>query len=614
MIAADIENRAFLTPKLEIVSIDPNCMEYDDWDDNDDDDDGGSSCSTTPSISSSSGFKSHENDSEDLFDEDNLRRPHNIPSSKDLSIASDHSYEKNTGSESIFTDNSKEFQTNCDQFDAYANVVNWLDSTSAMPLFPKPIKIKRQSDFPIEVLDHKRIELGGPINKTESQRIDSENAVAHKRNQLHDKRNAENLVHHPLTNAEPTPKQLDKVTEKSCGPVNNILFEKNQIETINRPNNVQPVQVKKKLNLEEYLKRRPDLKRHSSKVNEMKTEPNDWTANQNDAKQDKEYIAKSIQDLYEEIIVVSIGSNTDVTIPFNENLSGDVQSIKLISEITDTITKVKNDSNSLIASIRDVIIKKSSNLNCNGNNVPDSTNSEVVNETEHGEDKTIMHLKKDRIRNKCASVGVQTDCDIRFPVLERPKIAVYAKSLSRSPSTSSRSSYSSYSSDNRKRKSSNDTRRSISRSNYSSWSNLGFEKSYKRSRQENDERCTVYVGRIETTTSKEDLKKKFEKYGPIKEISTHQKKNGMKFGFVTFKSAKDAYNTIDGSAADSSISTYDISFGGRRAFCKESYLDLDNTNVYQQGYVLPTVQQNDSFEDLLRKVKLEIESSQKHIK
>lgn len=86
MIAADIENRAFLTPKLEIVSIDPNCMEYDDWDDDDDD---GSSCSTTPSISSSSGFKSHENDS-DLYEEDNLHQPHNMSSSKDLSIASDY--------------------------------------------------------------------------------------------------------------------------------------------------------------------------------------------------------------------------------------------------------------------------------------------------------------------------------------------------------------------------------------------------------------------------------------------------------------------------------------------------------------------------------------------
>lgn len=304
------------------------------------------------------------------------------------------------------------------------------------------------------MLDHKRIELGRPLNRNESQKIDSENAIAHKRtNPLHDKCNAENLVHPPLNNVESiTPKQNDKLTEKSCGPVNNILFEKNQIETTNRLNNSHPVQTKKKLNLEEYLKRRPDLKLQLSKASEIKTEPIDWTANQGDEKRDKECVTNSIQDLYEEIIVVSMGVNTDVTIPFDENLSGDVQSIKLISEITDTITKVKSDSNSLIASIRDVIIKKSSNLNCNSNNASDSTNSEIVSETEHGEDKTIMHLKKDRIRNKCASVGVQTDCDIRFPVLERPKIAAYAKSLSRSPSTSSRSSYGSYSSDNRKSK------------------------------------------------------------------------------------------------------------------------------------------------------------------
>jgi hypothetical protein len=85
MIAADVEPREILTPKLEIVSIDPNYMEYD-WDD--------SSCSTTPSISSSSGFKSHENDSEDLFEEDLLHQQHNRSSFKEISIASDPSFGK----------------------------------------------------------------------------------------------------------------------------------------------------------------------------------------------------------------------------------------------------------------------------------------------------------------------------------------------------------------------------------------------------------------------------------------------------------------------------------------------------------------------------------------
>lgn len=318
------------------------------------------------------------------------------------------------------------------------------------------------------MLDHKRINFGSPTIKIESQIDDSENTVtANKRNQLHDKYNAENLSHHhqQLTNTEKlSSKHVDiKSTDKPCGPINNILFEKNQIETTNRVK-TSPVKTKRKLNLEEYLRRRPDLKVNSSKVSEIKQEPIDWGTNPTDAERKEESPATTIQDLYEEIIVVSIGSNTDVTIPVNERLSGDNQSLKLMSEITDTIAKVKNDagehiaSNTLIASIRDVIIKKSSSLNCssinaNSNTTDSTTNDEIVKEElEHGEDKTIMHLKKDRVRNARTSIGVQTDCDIRFPALERPKTLIYSKSLSRSPSTSSRSSYSSYSSDNRKSK------------------------------------------------------------------------------------------------------------------------------------------------------------------
>lgn len=60
--------------------------------------------------------------------------------------------EKDTESKSIFTDDSEKFQTNCYRIDAYTNVVNWLDSTSSLPLFPKPIKVKgHKNDFPIEV-------------------------------------------------------------------------------------------------------------------------------------------------------------------------------------------------------------------------------------------------------------------------------------------------------------------------------------------------------------------------------------------------------------------------------------------------------------------------------
>lgn len=48
----------------------------------------------------------------------------------------------------------------------------------------------------------------------------------------------------------------------------------------------------------------------------------------------------------------------------------------------------------------------------------------------------------------------------------------------------------------------------------------------------------------------------------------------MKYGFVTFARPCDAFTAIDDSSKNSAICHYDISFGGRRAFCREKYLDL----------------------------------------
>lgn len=47
-----------------------------------------------------------------------------------------------------------------------------------------------------------------------------------------------------------------------------------------------------------------------------------------------------------------------------------------------------------------------------------------------------------------------------------------------------------------------------------------------------------------------------------------------KYGFVTFARPVDAYTAIDDSANNPTIKNYDISFGGRRAFCRDKYLDL----------------------------------------
>lgn len=49
-----------------------------------------------------------------------------------------------------------------------------------------------------------------------------------------------------------------------------------------------------------------------------------------------------------------------------------------------------------------------------------------------------------------------------------------------------------------------------------------------------------------------------------------------KYGFVTFERPADAYTAIDTCSKNPAIKDYDISFGGRRAFCREKYLDLGN--------------------------------------
>lgn len=46
------------------------------------------------------------------------------------------------------------------------------------------------------------------------------------------------------------------------------------------------------------------------------------------------------------------------------------------------------------------------------------------------------------------------------------------------------------------------------------------------------------------------------------------------YGFVTFQHKMDAYEAVERGNDDPSIPKYDISFGGRRAFCKTRYSDL----------------------------------------
>lgn len=48
----------------------------------------------------------------------------------------------------------------------------------------------------------------------------------------------------------------------------------------------------------------------------------------------------------------------------------------------------------------------------------------------------------------------------------------------------------------------------------------------------------------------------------------------MRYGFVTYARPCDAYTAIDDSSKNAAICHYDISFGGRRTFCRQQYFDL----------------------------------------
>lgn len=170
---------------------------------------------------------------------------------------------------------------------------------------------------------------------------------------------------------------------------------------------------------------------------------------------------------YEEIVIVSMGCNTDLTIPASYiSLSNDLshQSTSLLSNLTSTVIKSQHPhacivTNSLLFSIQDVMNKKVAPRNFGaqksptpGHSPPPQADSpgkpesasarglkEQTANSVHGEDKVIMHLRKDRIRPKRRTISVQTDMCPEFPELirhERRSRRGYHRSSSSSDSSS----------------------------------------------------------------------------------------------------------------------------------------------------------------------------------
>lgn len=117
---------------------------------------------------------------------------------------------------------------------------------------------------------------------------------------------------------------------------------------------------------------------------------------------------------YHEIVLVSKCTNTDISIPPNQQEQSPTKA-KFLTNIVNTFKNDKHgnsSANSLYSSINEVMRKKCEEMN--------TANERVVNdkmEEHHGEDKVIMHLRKDRIRAQGCSISIQTEINPLFPPL-----------------------------------------------------------------------------------------------------------------------------------------------------------------------------------------------------
>nr|CAD7589279.1 unnamed protein product [Timema genevievae] len=217
----------------------------------------------------------------------------------------------------------------------------------------------------------------------------------------------------------------------------------------------------------------------------------------------------------------------------------------------------------------------------------------------------------------------------------------WSRSRSRSSSSSRSSSNSSCSSDNRARSRSKVRRSSgrwHSRSRRSGHRNINWRpnnRARRRSRSRSpirstsnnwplseqekqrqvEERRVIYVGRIEEGTTKAELRRRFEAFGPIIDISVHFREHGDNYGFVTFAYKMDAYDAVEHGNDNPNLPKYDLCFGGRRAFCKTRYADLDGmaTSSEPRSHGSSAVwvsrsrpQTENSFDLLLREAKAKI--------
>ncbi|XP_015430145.1 PREDICTED: NK-tumor recognition protein [Dufourea novaeangliae] len=134
-----------------------------------------------------------------------------------------------------------------------------------------------------------------------------------------------------------------------------------------------------------------------------------------------------------------------------------------------------------------------------------------------------------------------------------------------------------------------------------------YRKSYdwfdREKQRQVEERRVIYVGRLEEGITKADLRRRFENFGPVVDISVHFREHGDNYGFVTFGYKNDAYEAVEHGNDDPTLPRYDLCFGGRRAFCKVKYADLDGmaSSSPNSGHMSHNQMNEDNTFDLLLK-------------
>ncbi|XP_062585446.1 peroxisome proliferator-activated receptor gamma coactivator 1-alpha-like, partial [Saccostrea cucullata] len=158
----------------------------------------------------------------------------------------------------------------------------------------------------------------------------------------------------------------------------------------------------------------------------------------------------------------------------------------------------------------------------------------------------------------------------------RSRSRSYSRSRSRSYSSRSRSS--SVSSRSRSRSRSYSRHRGYrSRSRSLSHERHLAERQKRREEeraQKMKDRRIIYVGKIPNNYSKRQLRKRFECFGEIEEVSVHFRECGDNYGFVTFAYTCDAYAAVEKGNQVPGALEFDLCFGGRRQFCEVEYADL----------------------------------------